>query len=277
MDIDRKTQVTAVRRWRRSRAAIRDRWTLDLYATPGVEAGMSGGGTGLETSRRLDALVGRLRRTTASTRYIPEVDGLRFLAIAMVVAFHLLATYRLGVGEAHMVPRPFGNAEMGSIDTGFASRLVVGFGYGVEIFFGISGFILALPFIAERFADGPRRSVRAYYLRRVTRLEPPYIVALGLASVLALLVGTDPGVVRSRFLTQLRIRQRLRVRPCESDLIGLMVTRDRGVLLPLSSLACETVRDLLRRLDAPRCHRLGGSREPAPFAYGRRGSATRCR
>ncbi len=118
----------------------------------------------------------------------------------MVVAFHLLATYRLGVGEAHMVPRPFGNAEMGSIDTGFASRLVVGFGYGVEVFFGISGFILALPFIAERFAEGPRRSIRAYYLRRVTRLEPPYLVALGLASVLALLVGTDPGVVRSRFL-----------------------------------------------------------------------------
>jgi peptidoglycan/LPS O-acetylase OafA/YrhL len=50
--------------------------------------------------------------------------------------------------------------------------------YGVELFFVISGFVLALPFVRARLAGGKPVSLRAYYLRRLTRLEPPYIVLM---------------------------------------------------------------------------------------------------
>lgn len=53
---------------------------------------------------------------------------------------------------------------------------------GVLLFFVISGFILALPFALQHQRGGERVSLRAYFLRRLTRLEPPYLLTLlGLA------------------------------------------------------------------------------------------------
>ena len=54
-------------------------------------------------------------------------------------------------------------------------------GYGVSIFFMISGFILSLPFAKAHFNKNPGKkniSLKRYYLRRLIRLEPPYIIAL---------------------------------------------------------------------------------------------------
>src|SRR5690606_36656693 len=49
---------------------------------------------------------------------------------------------------------------------------------GVDLFFVISGFILALPF-ARSYLKGDRPpSLRRYFRRRLTRLEPPYIAAM---------------------------------------------------------------------------------------------------
>src|SRR5690606_17853519 len=45
-------------------------------------------------------------------------------------------------------------------------------------FFAISGFILALPFINELVHEGRKVILKDYYIRRVTRLEPPYIISL---------------------------------------------------------------------------------------------------
>jgi peptidoglycan/LPS O-acetylase OafA/YrhL len=50
--------------------------------------------------------------------------------------------------------------------------------YGVELFFVLSGFVLALPFAAYHARGARRVDLASYYLRRVTRFEPPYIVAL---------------------------------------------------------------------------------------------------
>lgn len=54
-------------------------------------------------------------------------------------------------------------------------------GYGLSIFFMISGFILSLPFAKAHFNKESNKkniSLRRYYLRRLIRLEPPYIIAL---------------------------------------------------------------------------------------------------
>lgn len=61
--------------------------------------------------------------------------------------------------------------------------------YGVHLFFMISGFILGLPFAASRLAGASPVRLKGFYLRRLTRLEPPYIVAL--TSFLALAAVTN--------------------------------------------------------------------------------------
>ena len=54
-------------------------------------------------------------------------------------------------------------------------------GNGVAIFFMISGFILSLPFATLHFdktTDKKPLNLKRYYLRRLVRLEPPYLIAL---------------------------------------------------------------------------------------------------
>lgn len=49
---------------------------------------------------------------------------------------------------------------------------------GVQLFFVISGFIIALPFARGYSGNGKPPQLRQYFLRRLTRLEPPYILNL---------------------------------------------------------------------------------------------------
>lgn len=111
-------------------------------------------------------VLAKLSRETTSGRFIPQMDGLRFIAIAMVILFHLNA-YLMAKARLY---------EHGARDWLCQTALVGS--HGVELFFVISGFILALPFAAHRLGDGPPVGLRKYYLRRLTRLEPPYIATL---------------------------------------------------------------------------------------------------
>ena len=49
---------------------------------------------------------------------------------------------------------------------------------GVELFFAISGFILGVPFASARLRNAPAVKLKQYFLRRLTRLEPPYFISL---------------------------------------------------------------------------------------------------
>src|SRR4029078_10187831 len=63
---------------------------------------------------------------------------------------------------------------------------------GVQLFFVISGYIICLP-LAKRACAAPKRAPDFHYgrymLRRVTRLEPPYLLVLGLSFVGVTLIG----------------------------------------------------------------------------------------
>lgn len=112
-----------------------------------------------------------LRRITSGKKYIPQVDGLRFIAISSVLFFHIYGHLVFGGGVVRG-----GIADAGVIDR-LAKR-------GVELFFVISGFVVTLPFAAHSLSGGPRVRLKDYFLRRVTRLEPPYIVNLLLSYAL---------------------------------------------------------------------------------------------
>ncbi len=110
-----------------------------------------------------------LSRVTSSGEFIPEVDGIRFLAIAAVLIFHTT----IDIYSAHGRP-----------GTGWAENHgiilhLIGLGwFGVQIFFVLSGFIVALPFARHALQGSAEPSIGRYFLRRLTRIEPPYVLSL---------------------------------------------------------------------------------------------------
>ena len=116
-----------------------------------------------------DWLYLKLARETSTGEYIPEIDGFRFASIVVVMLTH--STYQLLMYRSS-VPLP------GDYWEKFNSRLIhlLGQGHvGVLLFFTISGFVLGLPFARVWLSGRPKPSLRQYFLRRLTRIEPPYI------------------------------------------------------------------------------------------------------
>ena len=68
------------------------------------------------------------------------------------------------------------------------------------VFFTLSGFILALPFASNRLGDGRVVKLSKYFWRRITRIEPPYLVSLALVAVFAGVIGLWLEGVMPRFL-----------------------------------------------------------------------------
>jgi len=99
---------------------------------------------------------------------MPEIDGLRFLAIFSVVfIMHI----------THYLDEKFYQNSIASTQ-GFWADFIYEGGNGVPLFFIISGFILSLPFAKWRLANEKKVSLKRYFIRRVFRLEPPYLIAL---------------------------------------------------------------------------------------------------
>src|SRR5262245_9272980 len=121
-------------------------------------------------------LTRRLSRETASQAFVPEIDGLRFFAIAAVFVHHVTSTY-LRVSERFgpvLLPQDWWSVKAHSttVALGFAGH------FGVQVFFVISGIVMALPFAASYRRGTPRQDLRSYLLRRIARLEPPYVIAM---------------------------------------------------------------------------------------------------
>ena len=131
-----------------------------------------------------ERLLSRFARVTMpGRRFIPQLDGMRFVAIGAVVIVHAVSTvYKLSGGPARFPQPPVRDVVWRLGQEGV---------WGVSLFFVISGFILALPFAEARLGRPGSKPVElgAYYLRRVTRLEPPYLIALTLALVGAVAMG----------------------------------------------------------------------------------------
>jgi peptidoglycan/LPS O-acetylase OafA/YrhL len=114
--------------------------------------------------RCINWLTSRAARDTSSGQFIAEIDGLRFVAIASVVLFHLswFITSKTGRGE-----------EFDPLEQLFSRGYI-----GVQLFFVISGFVIALPFARGHLSQGRLPQIRQFFVRRLTRLEPPYLVNL---------------------------------------------------------------------------------------------------
>jgi peptidoglycan/LPS O-acetylase OafA/YrhL len=124
-----------------------------------------------------------LSRKTNSTNFIPEIDGLRFFAIITVVIFHLNSAFSREIGQTVL-----GSIELlGGKNTFSIGGILIRLDLGVKVFFAISGFILALPFL-KALNENKMINVVSYLKRRLTRLEPPFIISLALFAVVHIVV-----------------------------------------------------------------------------------------
>jgi peptidoglycan/LPS O-acetylase OafA/YrhL len=117
-----------------------------------------------------------LKRKTNSGHFIPEIDGLRFFAIITVVLFHLNTSLSNSMG----LTANEGIAALGGKHN-FCQMgwWVVRLDLGVKVFFAISGFVLAMPFLKYGLLDeGKPINIKSYFIRRLTRLEPPFVISL---------------------------------------------------------------------------------------------------
>jgi peptidoglycan/LPS O-acetylase OafA/YrhL len=188
----------------------------------------------------LDRAFARLSRRTSSGRYIPEIDGLRFVAIALVVAFHAALMLRVATGHSLLVP-PFGRqvhrpgAVLPQAPSWPVAAALQGW-FGVELFFVISGFILALPFVSAALDGGRPVALKRYYLRRVTRLEPPYLLALTCFFILALAFGLANQAVLAHYAAGLAYAHGIAfqsINPVNAPVWSLEVEIQFYVLMPL--------------------------------------------
>jgi peptidoglycan/LPS O-acetylase OafA/YrhL len=105
----------------------------------------------------------------SSGRSLGYVDGLRALAALGVVLLHThsedqKSTFHLGI--------PFTNTAI-SFDA-----IVVSGGIGVYLFFVLSGFLLAQPWIEAHYKGEPSPALKRYFVLRITRIVPPFYLAL---------------------------------------------------------------------------------------------------
>jgi len=108
----------------------------------------------------------KFRRITSSGFYLPQVDGLRFVAIFMVVCIAHIPNF---------TNQKFFNGEFVN---GYWARFSLDGVFGVPFFFIISGFVLGHHFAKKYIHNSEKADLINYYLRRLTRMEPPYLLAL---------------------------------------------------------------------------------------------------
>jgi peptidoglycan/LPS O-acetylase OafA/YrhL len=131
----------------------------------------------------------RFRRTVSGGVYRPEIDGLRFFAISIVIFGHL---FQRGV-------RFFPGFEAVA-DGSVAGRLLhLEPGLGVYLFFAISGFIIATQARKARVSPLSGDFLKAYFGRRILRIEPPYMILLVATWLLLTISGYQPEGTRQFF------------------------------------------------------------------------------
>jgi peptidoglycan/LPS O-acetylase OafA/YrhL len=127
----------------------------------------------------------RFARVTQSVAYIPQIDGLRAVAMMMVLAHHLGAIYletshRLGTVS---LPQDWDKLRTMSPIVPWLLNLAI----SVPIFCVISGFVLTIPFARNYMRNMDPPSFWIYLLRRLIRMEPPYVLSMTLFLIYTIL------------------------------------------------------------------------------------------
>lgn len=102
--------------------------------------------------------------------YLPTLDGWRTIAIALVLFSHASDSFQMAL--------------FGTLSTHSDALKKIGL-LGVQLFFGLSGFLITSKLIDEENRHG-RISLVSFYIRRAFRILPASVLFLAVAGILAL-------------------------------------------------------------------------------------------
>lgn len=114
------------------------------------------------------SILEKIKRPVDPKLFIKEIDGLRFLAILTVFMLHLNNYVSRSVGR---------NFNAGISDFFSWDWFINRFGFGVEIFFAISGFVISLPFLRHYMYHKKKPELKVYYRRRFSRIGWPFLLS----------------------------------------------------------------------------------------------------
>lgn len=120
----------------------------------------------------LPRLAAHFGRKLPSARYIPELDGLRCLTVALVVLFH---THHLFLDGSESLQAEAALAQNGIHLPNF---FIAKGWFGVQIFFVLSGLVAALPYASHFLRGSPKPHLQTYFRRRLLRIAAPYLIVL---------------------------------------------------------------------------------------------------
>ncbi len=109
--------------------------------------------------------------------YLPGLNGLRAIAALAVVISHIT----LGLGEFGLNNKIFGTDIEGN-----ASGLNLA-GYGVTIFFTLSGFLITFLLLKEK--EETKLKIKEFYIRRILRIWPLYYLYFAISIITMLFYG----------------------------------------------------------------------------------------
>lgn len=128
-------------------------------------------------------LLAHLGHSTGSGDVMEGIDGIRAIAVILVVVFHI---YAFGSGSpavflAGLDLRPW-------LATGFV---------GVDLFFVLSGFLLMFPWTKNHYKGNAVPSTREFYRRRVLRIMPAYYAHLAVFFLLMVPIAYSTSLMAS--------------------------------------------------------------------------------
>jgi peptidoglycan/LPS O-acetylase OafA/YrhL len=134
----------------------------------------------------------RIGRPPGKVAYIPQLDGLRFLAIFLVLIWH--ASLR---ASRHVDDLRHSGIDVKNLYSRFPHGEI-----GVALFFFVSGLVIAQPFLAGRV-----QSTWNFYMRRFRRIYPPYFVVLAASFFVLAILRTNPGHANAFYASHVSLAQ----------------------------------------------------------------------
>jgi len=145
----------------------------------------------------LEAVIKRIHPLHSSSRVtFAPLDGLRGAAILVVILGHYWT-----IAAGSLTERP--NVDFYAFDITNIFRLA---GYGVDLFFVLSAFLLYLPYARMTIIPDFRAHLRNFYLRRFCRIYPAYL-SLTVIYVLMLRTFSNNDIAVSDLLANLMFFQ----------------------------------------------------------------------
>ena len=126
-------------------------------------------------------------KITSKAVYLPGLNGLRAIAALAVVISHIT----LGLGEFGLNNKIFGTDLEGN-----ASGLNLG-GYGVTIFFTLSGFLITFLLLKEK--EETKLKIKEFYIRRILRIWPLYYLYFAICLLTILCYGLTVNIISVPF------------------------------------------------------------------------------